>query len=274
MATSFIHKSLPETFLKFSTHAFYFSVVPAFFWAFAALYKPFNMSTLLELPRTSYSFNITMMMCIILLVVLSSRMVLYFTRAIRHLSLNWYRVWCFGEILLSAFFVALYVDLIADFAVQYTEVLVATLGYMSLVLVLPYAFLELSFTMSAANNRAAAEPAADAKLHFYDNRHTLKFVVNADRVLYIKADENYVTVNYLEGDKKKSYEMRASMKSLEDTCSANGILRCHRSYFINPQHVKALRKEKENMIVAELDYADDVPIPVSKRYYEDLAAKL
>lgn len=268
-----ISRPLPETFKKFAAQALYFSVVPFFFLIFAALYKPFDMDTLLNTPRASYSFNIAMMMCIILLVTLASRMILYFTRVIRHLSMNWYRVWCIGEIVVCAFFVALYATLICKFGQQYLETLVDTAAYLFLVLVFPYLILDLALNLAAAKNANVAT-VADNKLHFYDNRHVLKFVVNTENVLFIKADENYITIHYNEGDKRKTYDMRCSMKSVEDVCEGNGIMRCHRSYFINPKHIKALRKDKENAIVAELDTGDDTLIPISKRYYDPLVQVL
>ncbi len=274
MQASFNTKSLPEAFKRFSSQAFYFSVIPFFFLIFAAVFKPFHIDSLLNTAKASFSFNITMIMCIILLVMVASRMILYFTGAIRHLSMNWFRVWCLGEIVVSSFFVALYVSLIGDYGVQYLEILISCLAYLTLVLVFPYVFLELSFALSAAKSERFAATDGDSKMHFYDSNHNLKFVVTGENVLFIKADENYIIVNYKEGDKKKTYELRSSMKRIEDICAANGILRCHRSFFVNPKHIKALRKEKENNIVAELDSPDLAPIPVSKRYYEDLVRVL
>ena len=268
-------KALPDIFKRFSTHAFYFSLVPFFLFIFGALYRPFGMDALLEFPKASYSFNLTMIVCIVLLVMVASRMILYFTRIIRHLSLNWFRVWCIGEVVVSSFFVALYVTLIGNFGLQYLEILVATAGYLALTLLIPYCFLDLAFNLAATRKAAVAEATpADRNLRFHDSSHNLKFVVSTEHVLFIKADENYITVHYVEGDSKKTYELRASMTSIEEDCEKNGIVRCHRSYFINPAHVKALRKDKENVIVAETDLADGTLIPVSKRYYEDLVKML
>ena len=274
MQVQLSNRSLPLIFKKFTTQVIYFLVVPFFFMLFAALYKPFNMDVRLDTANASYSFNIAMMMCIILLVMVASRMTLYFSRAVNHVSLTWYRLWCAMEILVSSFFVALYVSLIGDFDLQYLEVLVRTFGYLALVLIFPYAFLELLLTLNDSKRQEESAAGEEAKLHFYDNRHRLKFVVSADNILYIKADENYITIHYMEGGQKKLYEMRCSMKSIEEICLSSGILRCHRSYFVNPKHVKALRKDKENIIVAELDSLGEAPVAVSKTYYEDLVKVL
>lgn len=276
MPRQFAQRVLPHTFKKFTTQVIYFLAVPFFFFAFAAFYKPFNVDTLLdtETTKASFSFNITMITSIILVVMVLSRIILYVTHAINHISMFLYRVWCVMEIVVCSFFVALYVSLMGHFDMQYMEVLVFTFAYLVLTLMFPYLFIELAMNLTAAKSIDSNVAAADSRLHFYDSRHSLKFVVAADHILYIKADENYITIHYTEGEKNKIYEMRCSMKSIEEICAKNGILRCHRSYFINPTHVKALRKDKENVIVAEMDITEGTLIPVSKTYYEDLVKVL
>ena len=51
-------------------------------------------------------------------------------------------------------------------------------------------------------------------------------------------------------------------------------MRCQRSYFVNPAHVKVLWKDKEGFIFADLDVPDLPSIPVSKQYYDTIAALL
>ena len=276
MPKQFTQKSLPHTFKKFTTQVVYFLVIPFFFFVFAVFYRPFDVDTLLDTANTkaSFSFNITMMMCIILVVMVLSRIIMYVTKAVQHMSLLLYRVWCVMEVAVCAFFVALYVSLMGNFELQYMEILVNTFAYLVLTLMFPYIFIEMALTHSAVKSVDTEAAATDTRIHFYDSRHSLKFVVAADHILYIKADENYITIHYTEADKNKIYEMRCSMKSIEEICAQNGILRCHRSYFINPVHVKALRKDKENSIVAEMDITEGTLIPVSKTYYEDLVKVL
>ena len=63
------------------------------------------------------------------------------------------------------------------------------------------------------------------------------------------------------------------MKRIEELCEKNGIVRCHRSYFVNKTHIKALQKDKDN-IYAILDEPATERIPVSKNYYDHLSALL
>ena len=64
-------------------------------------------------------------------------------------------------------------------------------------------------------------------------------------VLYIQSEENYLKICYLENGELKFCILRSSMKRVEDLCSGHGLVRCHRSYFINKHRVKALQKEKD-----------------------------
>ena len=54
----------------------------------------------------------------------------------------------------------------------------------------------------------------------------------------------------------------------------HGIIRCQRSYFVNPRHVTVLRRDKEGMIQAELDTTPGRQVPVSPKYYEQLSKML
>ena len=64
------------------------------------------------------------------------------------------------------------------------------------------------------------------------------------------------------------------MRGIEELMAKHGIVRCHRSYFVNPRHVKVLRRDKEGMIQAELDVAAIKPVPVSPTYYDQLSKML
>ena len=111
-------------------------------------------------------------------------------------------------------------------------------------------------------------------MRFYDDKHNLKIVLMPEAILYITAEENYVNIFYQDNGKLRNYVLRSSMKALDELCQDNGMVRCHRSYYVNPSHVKVLRKEKEGIIYAEMDASEIIHIPVSKRYYDRLAELL
>jgi DNA-binding LytR/AlgR family response regulator len=64
------------------------------------------------------------------------------------------------------------------------------------------------------------------------------------------------------------------MKAIDEVCQEHGLIRCQRSFYVNPQHIRVLRKEKDGVVFAELDVDGAKQIPVTKRYYDRLAEML
>ena len=124
--------------------------------------------------------------------------------------------------------------------------------------------------------RAQKAPYVDEKtlIRFYDGQKRLKLVVSSTAVLYIEAEENYVHIVHLDNGRVRDYTLRSSMRALEDTLSRHKLVRCHRSYFVNPAHVDMLRKDENGYALAVLDREGVKSVPVSKRYYENLTAIL
>ena len=141
-----------------------------------------------------------------------------------------------------------------------------------IVLSLPYVIISLSVVASEAND--VNEPSEGGLIRFYDNTQKLKLVVAADAVMYVKAEENYVRIKYLENGMIKDYVLRNTMKSLEPTLQKYGMVRCQRSFFVNPKHVKVLRKDKQGVVVAELNVSGADTIPISPKYYDALERML
>lgn len=46
------------------------------------------------------------------------------------------------------------------------------------------------------------------------------------------------------------------------------------SYFVNPAHVKVLRKNSDGLVFADIDCPEAVSIPVTKKYYDNLTGML
>ena len=53
-----------------------------------------------------------------------------------------------------------------------------------------------------------------------------------------------------------------------------GLVRCHRSFFLNAAHVALVKKDPGGYAVAQLDQDGAREIPVSKRYYQSVTALL
>ena len=268
-------KNFPKIFMTFKAQILHFLGIPAFTFCFILLYRPFELAVLLDMNNERYAFNLTMLVCIILVIMLASRLSLYGLRDKLRLTWGWYLFWCLLEIVVISNFMTLYCWLIFRHNYLYFEVLLTTVGYTAAIMFLPYIIFTLMLMTSAQiKDKAAANDQENNRVRFYDEKQNLKFVVAASAILYIEAEENYVRIHYTDAGKMKNYLLRNSMKSIEELCQYNGLVRCHRSFYINSSHIKVLRKDKEGIIFAELDTDEAKKIPVTKRYYEQLATLL
>ena len=61
------------------------------------------------------------------------------------------------------------------------------------------------------------------------------------------------------------------MKALEGTLMQHGLIRCHRSYFVNPSYIKIVHRNNAGLIVAELNQEGYESIPISQKYQDQIA---
>ena len=261
-------KSIPTIFEKYTTQLWYILLTPAMFFVIMGVYRPFENPDALTFYRASFVFNITMMMCIILVFLLISRHFLHLLR--RFIYRNWWQFigWAVMEFFGITFFIALYITLIGRDS--YFLNLIRSLQYTVVTLSVPY-FIRTT-TLVIVSLKCSKGREADS-VKFTDNNGHVKIVLLKDSILYIKAEENYITIYYKSGDKIKDYTLRASMTAITPVATRFGLFRCQRSYFINPSHIIALRRDAYDIYSAELSVPGLV-VPVSKNKYQELSRLL
>jgi hypothetical protein len=246
-------------------------VLPLFFFTFTLVHKSLGIIDLLG--RDWYGVRITIISCIIFGSILVTRL-LYYYLPIR-INYSLYVFWCLLEVIFASFFVALYVWLVLDKPMLYFETVAVILKIILLTMVFPYVIIALSLHIYDLHQKMQNQDVhSGQRMRFYDSFHNLRIVLLSQSILYIASEENYVKIYYQEGGKVKEFVLRSSMKALDELCQDNGLIRCHRSYYINPAHVKVLRKDREGLVHAELDVTDVMDIPVTKRYYDRLSELL
>ncbi len=260
-----------KAFRRFVPQLLHVIVLPIFYFAFMLIYHPFN--SVEFLGGEWFGVHLTITSCIVLMAVVIMRILYYYLPL--NLNYSLYISWCFSEVIFASFFVALYVWLVRFKPMPYFEAFAISFQYLSASLIFPYVILALSLRLhELLNKEHQTESGVNSRMRFYDDRHNLKLVLTDDALLYIEADENYVNIFYNENGKIRNYVLRSSMKAIDELCQEHGLVRCHRSYFVNPRHVKVLRKDKEGIVHAELDSVDAMHIPVTKRYYDRLSEML
>lgn len=269
-------KTISRTFYKMPVNTLFMVAVPLFFFLFVLAYQPFNLDVFLAPDGKHYTLNLIICTLIVAGVMALSRMLLFILRS--HIDLNWtlYVLWCVGEAVLCGLFMSIPMGIGWAGVRPYFSVMSLCVLEMSGILVFPLSILSLAvqlYVLSARQNQAVV-PDEKTLIRFYDDQKRLKLIVSAEQVLYIEAEDNYVHVVHLDGGRIKDFSLRASMRSLEETLMRHGLVRCHRSYFLNAVHMALLKKDANGYALAQLDQPDVKPIPVSKRYYEAVTAIL
>ena len=100
-----------------------------------------------------------------------------------------------------------------------------------------------------------------------DGKNLLK--VSLDRVLYFKADDNYVDIMTLgQNNKQETLVFRTSLKSLAEQLKEHSqFIRVHRSFIINLRYKRNLDK-KDSINIGNDE--TQIEVPVSKKYKEEL----
>ena len=251
----------------------YIVLIPAFFVGFCFLYDPFGMKEYYEVGGMSFAFHFIIMATILMAILALTRLI--FSALYKHIPFKWwhYMIWCVGEVFVFSFFMAMYTTLFYNGQYSYFVVLSVCFKFAYLILIYPYLFLVLIQIILNKETDLNAEP-VETLVKFYDEHKRLKLTIDPSAVICIQADANYVIIRYMDADRVKEFLLRASMKSVENTVANHGLIRCHRSYFVNPKFVKLLRKNKEGMITAELLHPEVPTIPVSKQFYKKLSELL
>ncbi len=87
-----------------------------------------------------------------------------------------------------------------------------------------------------------------------------------DDILYVKSEDNYALIYYLTPQGIKEKMLRSTLKHMHNQLP--GFLKVHRSFLVNPIHIKELKGNAQN---GKLYLSGvDTPITVSKTYFEGL----
>lgn len=259
---------IPSSLLSLTTLLLHVFVLPVFFLSFILIYDSQWMTEFLDTGLGTI-FNVLMLSSILIGIMAISRTTMMVVGKGHQFSWWQYSLWSFAEVIIFSCFAALYMALIyGDYG--YFPALAQCLRLSFAILPYLYIIMALLIALIYPDEEEASE---EDLVRFTDSTGRLKLVIAHDVLLYIEAKENYISIHYLEGDKLKEYSLRQTMRGIEDLMTKHGIIRCQRSYFVNPRHVTVLRRDKEGFIQAELD-STNKPVPVSPKYYEQLSKML
>lgn len=278
-----MHK-IPDSYFKGNILATYILLIPFYAFFFLIGAKPFHLDSFMQVTQEQLAFRSAIMASIEMVVVLISRLSMLLVRSKHQINYTGFIIWELMEGLSIAMFCTLFVWLMDQRTMPYMELLPKLSIITFSILVFPYVIVALLSEIKdrdirLAKNMITIEKYAtgqigreDSTLPFLDEKKSLKLAVTANAILYVEAADNYVNICYLNNDKLVRFPLRNSMRSIEQICESNNIVRCHRSYYVNLRKVRAIQKGQDGLF-AELTYAGAPHIPVSVTYSETVTGK-
>ena len=245
--------------------------LPAFFLLFVVFYEPFGIKALLTMENSTFTFNVTMLFCILLVSISITRSWLYFIGKMRSITRIESALWCIAEVLTASLFMALYLSLMMDTAPPYYELVGKALKISGAICIYPYLLIWAGLEAKTRIDSLSQNNDNNSLIRFYDEYRKLRFVIAPEAVLFIRSEDNYAQIHYLDKGKSQKFILRSSMKALEDTLKQHGLIRCHRSYFVNPSFIKIVHRNNAGLIVAELNQEGYESIPISQKYQDQIA---
>jgi DNA-binding LytR/AlgR family response regulator len=211
------------------------------------------------------------------LVVVISRIFLYYRGRRHEVGLFNYALWILMELFFMALFYTFYTAYMSanperDYLNIFQESFVNTL----LVVLLPYVVGHLYFAYRdkekqlqwLKEHRVEASP--KQTISFYDEKNDLRLSVTREHLLFIEAADNYVNIWYLNKNTPTKLLLRNSLKTIEKYLENTQVIRCHRSYIVNLESVNVIRRQKDGIYMA-FGMALVPDIPVSKKYDEKIS---
>ena len=239
---------------------------------FINIYSPFGSETWFTVTRLQFFTYSSLIILTGVLVVVISRVIMYQVSK-RSTILIWhYLMWIFAEVFSMALSYAAFEKFLLNDTRLFIDLVKISSRNTALVLLLPYSVSWLYF--SWRDKKEQIERLADVQtmpantrnmIPFYDEKGILKFSVKKENLLYLESAENYVSICYINKDKVSKYLLRDTLKKIEETFSGSEFVRCHRSYMVNFEKVKVIRRDKDGLKLG-FDNPLVMDIPVSKTY--------
>lgn len=242
---------------------------------FINIYAPFGLETLYNLSELEFLGISSIIILTGVLVVVISRIIMYQVSKKSNLMVWQYILWVFAEVFAMALFYTLFEKLFIQDSRFIIDLLKISVKNTTLVLFIPYSVLWLYFSWQDKKYQLqkleSTSSGTESKkmIPLFDEKGVLRFSVKVENLLYIESADNYVNIFYIDKNKTTRFTLRNSIKRLESMLKSVEVIRCHRSYMVNFEKVKILRKDKEELIL-ELEGPSNIEIPVSKTYAQNV----
>ena len=275
---------IPSFIYKKSNQVAMVIFVPIFALLFISIYSPFDFNQIDTKGRVLSWLNIQSRELVVQLITLAliligmavaavSRWIMGIYTRKHQISYVAYISWIALELLVMAMlytFAGFAIDPDKSFVTIFRNSVVKTF----FILLIPYTMCYIYFIWQerVAQLRIIRERLAEdettlkaAYVQIYDDKGEMRLSVRRENLILLESADNYVCVWYLNNNSPKKILVRNTLKNIADSLSSTHIQRCHRSYVVNLELVKVMRREKEGVFV-ELGIEGVPEVPISKTY--------
>ena len=251
---------------------------------FINLFQPFGSRNWYpNVTDFKYFFFSSLIILTGMLVVVISRIIMHYWARRHAITPLTYGSWIVAEIFAMSLFYALFSKYVPEGSASrdFMEILNKAVFNTSMVLLLPYGISLLYFSWKEksklleehSESTKTPDQLRKKRIAFPDEKGEIKITIDLDHLVYIESADNYATIHYINKERISRYPIRNSLKWFElNLIGETPLVRCHRSYIINLDRVKVLKKTKEGFYM-ELDVPQVADIPVSRTYYESVMKK-
>ena len=281
---------IPQFIYKRSNQVTMIIFVPIFALLFISIYSPFDFDridtntklfTWLNISRELAVQLITIFLIVVGMAVAAfcRWMMALYTR--KHtLSYVKYILWIACEVLVMSVFFTLAAEFFTDTDKGIVTLFRNSLVKTFLILLIPYTMCYIYFIWQerVAQLRTLRQRIADdetalqtAYVQIFDTKGEMRLSVRREHLLLIESADNYICVWYTNNNSPKKVLVRNTLKQVAEQLASTHIQQCHRSYMVNLDLVKVMRREKEGMYIEfGIDGVPDVP---SSKTYSDSIKK-
>lgn len=269
----FLNQKLPAYMYEKGNIVRLILLTALFALVFINIYKPFSSSH--WYPVSEFKFFVFSSLIILtgVLVVVISRIIMSYYGKKHSVTFGQYAVWILAEIFFMSLFYTIY-TLSVNPEREYLDTFRESSINTALVLLLPYTALHfyLSYRDKEQRLRLLEEGHQDAfnrtnVYNFSDEKGELRLSVKKENLLYIESADNYVLIWYMNKEHLTKFMLRNSLRAIEENLSETAVRRCHRSYMVNFEQVKVIRRQKDGLFM-EFGIPHVPDIPISKTYSE------
>ncbi len=269
-------KLVPEHFVSRRNTLRQVLFTTLFAYLFINVYKPFGAREWYDVSWWLFFAASGLLVLAGMLVVILSRLVMFAVKQRRPVTFLYYVVMVAGEVFFMGVLYAVLERMVLGDIRPFGVLFYLAIQNTSLILLIPYsmsllyfAWREKKVTLEMLLRQIRSKPQF---ISFKDENNVLRYTIKAVDLIYLEASDNYVVIHFQAGEKNKSLLLRNTLKNLETSLEGFPLLRCHRSFMVNIDRVKILKRERGRFTLC-MDDLGAIKIPVSKSYSDSVSEK-